>query len=70
VLAPLAVKLKLLPEQIVELEEVNAKLGDEKTVTASVLVSLHNPLKPVTVYWVEILGDTTIKLPLAPVFHE
>jgi len=63
VLAPFAVKIELLPEQIVDGLAVIVITGVGFTVTVIVAVLEHDPLLPVTVYVVVDVGKTVILFP-------
>ncbi len=67
VVAPPAVNVVDCPTQIVA--EVAVTVGKGFTIIEVVLVLLHVPLFPVTVYVVVTVGDNAIVVVVGPVFH-
>jgi len=60
----------LLPEHIAVGEALAVKVGFGLTINVIVLVLVHAPFAPVTVYVVVTVGDTTVVLPVnAPGFQ-
>jgi hypothetical protein len=69
VLPPFAVKVVLLPEQILEGVAEAVIVINEFTVTATVAVAEQVPLVPVTVYVVVEAGVTVMDVPFPPVLQ-
>ena len=68
---PLAVKVALVPEQIVEApEEVTPAVTGELTVRLTVAVLEQDPFETTTVYEAAAVGETIIGLEVVPVLHE
>ena len=68
-LPPFAVKVVLLPEQILEGVAEAVIVINEFTVTATVAVAEQVPLVPVTVYVVVEAGVTVMDVPFPPVLQ-
>ncbi len=68
--APVAVKVEVLPEQIVVEEAVIFTVGVGLTFKLIVFVSEQPEVLPVTVYIVEESGESETEALVAPVFHE
>lgn len=65
VVAPFAVSVVLLPEQIVALEAETVTVGEGFTVIKRVAVPEQPPEVPVTVYVVVVAGETVIDVPVS-----
>lgn len=65
--APLAVKVAVVPEQMVV--ELTVTVGFGVIVTVLVLTFVHPPVVPVTVYTVVLPGVTFMLALVAPVFQ-
>jgi hypothetical protein len=68
-LAPLAVKVVVLPEQIVFELATTFTVGVVFTVTVNAFTSIHEPVVPVTVYTVVKFGFTLMLVLVEVVFH-
>lgn len=66
VLAPLAVKVALLPAHMVTLAGVTETVGTVFTVTTTVVDPEHPPVVPVTVYVVVAVGEAVTVAPVVP----
>ena len=66
---PLAVRVAISPEQMLELPEI-AAVGNEFVETVMEVVSVQDPLDTITVYVVADVGETITGFAVEPVLHE